>query len=747
MTIDLFFTTTVPDVSTSAEVETGDTSYVDGASGDSVNPDAVTLVSVGTDGMAAGAQANRWAISADGRYVAFSTYDSNVLDDGAGGGVFLKDFETGTLIRVSTSSSGVAAWGGEYPSISDDGRYVAFQSYDPNLLPGNDSGQTQIYVKDLQTGAVYRASSDSNGNAANGYSSIAYISPDGRYVAFGSNADNLVEGDNNGVTDIYLKDLQTGTITRVTVGMDGGDSNGESSDWGVVSAGGRYVAFETDASNLVAGDTNNQNDVFLKDMVTGTVRILSRAADGGVANEASFVPSISPDGRYIVFDSEASNLVAGDTNGKDDVFLFDTQTESLTLISTNADGVQGNGHSLSPVVSDDGRFVAFRSYATNFGLAGDTVTSSLFVKDVVTGEVVCLSVTPDGTPSTGWSYNIGISGDGHYITFSSEADDLVPNDTNGSSDVFRVANPLFGGSSNVHEFGPGSGADVIDASDSGLEVVRLTGDIQTTDVQLFRDEANLYLAITGTADILTFAGWFADPAYRIETIEFADGTWDATVLAGAQMAAGSTSGTFVARGSGDDIVLGSAGADAISAKAGDDAVYSGAGNDMLDGGIGNDFLSGGNGDDTLAGGMGDDILNGGAGNDVLEGGFGNDVYQFGIGSGQDTIEESDRRPQNMDTLVFGADIDASQLWFSRTGNDLKLRILGTNDILTISGWYAGSAHRIEQFQTADNKLLLAGDVENLVRAMRAFEPPAPDVTALPDALHDTLFPVISANWK
>lgn len=744
MTMDPFFSTTVPDASMTDAIEGGDTSYVDGAASDSADVHAVTLVSVGPDGMAVGAQASRWGISADGRYVAFSSYSSTMIDDGGDGGVFLKDLETGTVTRVSTSSSGVPAWGGDYPSISADGRYVAFQSYDPNLAPGNDRGETQIYVKDLQTGAVRLASSDSNGNAANGYSSIAHISADGRYVAFGSYASNLVEGDNNGMTDIFLKDLQTGAITRVTTGMDGGDSNGESSDWGVVSAGGRYVAFESDASNLVAGDNNNENDVFLKDMLTGTVRILSRAADGGGANEDSWVPFMSPDGRYIVFDSEASNLVAGDTNGKDDVFLFDTQTEALTLVSTSADGVQGNGHSLNPVISNDGRFVAFRGYATNFGQAGNTVTSSVFVKDLVTGEVACVSLTPDGTPSTGWSYNIGISGDGRYIMFGSEAGDLVTNDTNGSVDVFRVANPLFGASSNAYEFGPGSGAVVIDASDGALEVVRLTGDVQSTDVQLFRDEVNLYLAIEGTADMLTLAGWFADPAHRVETIEFTDGTWDVAVLAGAQMAV-STSGLSSTKGGGDDFVVGSAGADAITAKAGDDAVYSGAGNDSLDGGTGNDFLSGGDGDDTLAGGMGDDILNGGAGNDVLEGGFGNDVYQFGIGSGQDTIVELDRRPQNTDTVVFGPGVDASQLWFSRTGHDLKVSIIGTGDSITIAGWYAGSAHRVEQFRTADNRLLLAADVENLVRAMRAFELPA--VTALPDSLQRALVPVISANWK
>lgn len=744
MTMDLFFSTTVPDVTTTGEAASGDTSYVDGASGDGVNPDAVTLVSVGADGMAAGANAHRWAISADGRYVAFSAFGSDVLDDGAGGGVFRKDLQTGELIRVSTSSSGVAAWAGDYPAISADGRYVAFQSYDPNLLPGNDSGETQIYVKDLQTGAVIRASSDSNGNAANGYSSTAHFSADGRYVAFGSNADNLVEGDNNGVVDIFLKDLQTGAITRVSTAMDGGDSNGVSSDWGVVSAGGRYVVFESDASNVVAGDNNNENDVFLKDMLTGTVRIISRAVNGGGANEDSWAPFMSPDGRYIVFDSEASNLVAGDTNGKDDIFLFDTQNDALTLVSTNADGVQGNGHSLNPVISNDGRFVAFRSTATNFGQAGNTVTSSVFVKDLVSGEVACVSLTPDGMPSTGWSYGIGISGDGRYITFGSNADDLVTNDTNGNNDVFRVANPLFGASSNVHEFGPGSGVDVIDAVDSGIETIRMTGDVLAADVQLFRDEASLYLAITGTADILTFADWFADPEHRVETIEFADATWDAAVLASAQMAV-SGSGTFAVRGGGDDIVAGSAGADTISAKAGDDTVYSGAGNDGVDGGTGNDFLSGGDGDDTIAGGMGDDILNGGAGNDVLEGGFGNDVYQFGIGSGQDTITELDRRPQNMDTVTFGPGIDAGQLWFSRAGNDLKVSIIGTDDLLTIDNWYAGSAYRVEQFRTADNKLLLAGDVENLVRAMRAFELPA--VTVLPDSLTSALVPAMSAHWK
>jgi len=236
----------------------------------------------------------------------------------------------GDLTRVSVDSNGAQANGGSYRDrISADGRYVAFVSDATNLIPDDTNNAEDVFVKDRQTGATTRVSvASQTGAQANNGSGTPAISGDGRFVAFYSDASNLVSGDTNGIGDIFVHDRQTGVTTRVSVDSSGNEANGQNSDYYLaISGDGRYVAFPSDATNLVSGDTNNVTDIFVHDCQTGQTRRVSVASDGTEANGRSyFGMDISDDGRYVVFSSFATNLVAGDTNGTRDIFVHDLQT-------------------------------------------------------------------------------------------------------------------------------------------------------------------------------------------------------------------------------------------------------------------------------------------------------------------------------------------------------------------------------------------------------------------------------------
>ena len=229
-------------------------------------------------------------------------------------------------------------------------------------------------------GVTTRASVASDGTQGNDDSWSSALSADGRYVAFQSAAGNLVAGDTNGTWDIFVRDRTTGATTRVSVASDGTQGNSASSA-PVLSADGRTVAFYSSASNLVVGDTG-WADVFVRDLTTGVTRRVSVASDGSQANSDSVIPALSADGRYVAFVSLASNLVAGDTNGQSDVFVRDLAMGQTVRVSFASDGAQANGWSRSPTISADGRYVAFTSTASNL-VPGDTNTvEDVFVRDL-----------------------------------------------------------------------------------------------------------------------------------------------------------------------------------------------------------------------------------------------------------------------------------------------------------------------------------------------------------------------------
>ena len=406
-------------------------------------PDAGPTYRVSVD--SSGSEANNSSssgyagvLSGDGHYVAFYSTATNLVagDTNGASDIFVRDTVAGTTTRVSVDSSGSEANNGSYdPSFSADGRYVAFISSASNLVAGDTNAASDIFVRDTVAGTTTRVSVDSSGSEANSGSDYPSLSADGRYVAFYSSATNLVAGDTNGASDIFVRDTVAGTTTRVSVDSSGSEGNNDSY-YPSLSADGRYVAFYSWASNLVAGDTNGAEDIFVRDTVAGTTTRVSVDDSGSEANSHSYDPSLSADGRYVAFRSAASNLVAGDTNGASDIFVRDTVAGTTTRVSVDGSGSEANSHSYDPSLSADGRYVAFYSWASNL-VAGDTNgVGDIFVRDTVASTTTRVSVDSSGSEANGSSDYLSLSADGRYVAFSSGATNLICDDTNGYQDVF-----------------------------------------------------------------------------------------------------------------------------------------------------------------------------------------------------------------------------------------------------------------------------------------------------------------------
>jgi Tol biopolymer transport system component len=377
-------------------------------------------------------------ISTDGRYIAFESFAANLVPGDRNGAldVFVHDLQNGQTERVSVDSSGVE---GDMQSsnvaISADGRFVAFTSHATNLVPGDTNGAADIFVRDRVAGQTFRVSVDSSDAQANNQSMNPALSADGRYVGFFSSATNLVAGDTNGANDVFVHDLLTGETTRVSVDSSGAQGNGPSA-YAALSADGRYVAFISLATNLVANDTNGTWDVFVHDRATGHTTLESVDSNGAQGNVFGTLPAISADGRYVAFASLATNLVPNDTNGALDVFVHDRITGRTTRVSVDSSRQQGDENSWGPSFSPDGRFVAFYSDATNL-VAGDVNgVSDVFVHDLLTYQTTLISVDTAGMQANSNCYAPSISADGRYVTFYGYASNLVPDDTNSWTDVF-----------------------------------------------------------------------------------------------------------------------------------------------------------------------------------------------------------------------------------------------------------------------------------------------------------------------
>ncbi len=408
-----------------------------------VQAQSPTRVSVGFSGGTQGDNhSHKPAISADGRFVAFESFASNLVPGDSNGrqDIFVHDRTTRETTRVSVSSAGVQSNGNSFrPAISSDGRFVVFDSDASNLVPGDSNGRFDIFVHDRTTGDTTRVSVSSAGIQGNSDSLDSAISADGQIVAFASNATNLVPGDTNRQRDIFVHDRTTGQTRRVSVGFAGGVQGNGSSFNPALSGDGRFVAFESSASNLVPNDSNGHRDIFVHDRATEETTRVSVGFAGGVqGNDHSFHAALSADGRFVAFHSSSSNLVPNDSNATTDVFVHDrTATETTRVSIGAAGGVQGNAGSFDAVISADGRFVAFESSASNLVPNDSNATKDIFVHDRTTGQTSRVSVgAAGGVQGNRGSFDAAISGDGRFVAFESDATNLVPTDTNARRDIF-----------------------------------------------------------------------------------------------------------------------------------------------------------------------------------------------------------------------------------------------------------------------------------------------------------------------
>lgn len=323
------------------------------------------------------------------------------------------------------------------PSISANGRYVAFTSDATNLVEGDTNGVSDVFVRDLDKGKTVRVSVASDGTQGDKSSYWPFISADGRYTAFVSEADNLVVNDTNEIADVFVHDNKTGETKMASVADDGTPGN-DLSFWASISSNGRYVAFMSAATNLVASDKNDEWDVFVHDMKEGKTELVSVTADGTQANSQSMYPLISADGRYVAFASDATNLVPGDTNGYRDIFEYDRQTDKIIRVSLASDGTQANeGTEMAAIdISADGRYVAWASMASNLVKDDTNQNWDIFVHDRDTGETTRVSVGNDGSQANAGSFGVSISATGRYVAFGSNANNLVAGDANNVQDVF-----------------------------------------------------------------------------------------------------------------------------------------------------------------------------------------------------------------------------------------------------------------------------------------------------------------------
>ncbi|MBI2900174.1 MAG: PD40 domain-containing protein, partial [Planctomycetes bacterium] len=391
-------------------------------------------------------------MSADGRFVAFHSGASNLVAGDTNGmdDVFVHDLSSGQTERVNVTTAGGQATGGGSANafMSADGRFVAFDSFANNLVVGDTNGTWDVFVRDRFGGTTERVSVSTAGAQGNNYSWVPQISADGRFVAFESAASTLVAGDTNSSTDVFVRDRSLGTTERASVNDAGQQATGGYSYAADISADGRFVAFHSVATNLVAGDTNGVMDVFVRDRVAGTTERVSVTTGGGQANPGpspdtgSYNPSLSSDGRFVAFNSSAPNLVANDTNSTMDVFVRDRVAGTTERVSMSASGVQGDGNSYWPDISPDGGFVAFHSYAKNLvdGVVEVYSYRDIYIRNRVAGTTALVSANEFGSAAN-WdsvapNLSVGLSLTGPHLAFYTSDASLVPGDTNGVDDAF-----------------------------------------------------------------------------------------------------------------------------------------------------------------------------------------------------------------------------------------------------------------------------------------------------------------------
>jgi N-acetyl-anhydromuramyl-L-alanine amidase AmpD/N-acetylneuraminic acid mutarotase len=372
-----------------------------------------------TAGMSITFQGNTLGIKTDpGIYFPWTDFTSKVLA--------ALNPTPGAMTVQQISLTGLSDLAQTTPTISADGTWIGYRNSPVYHLVNNSSNSIQA------------ENFDGEQTRGNGSLFSPAFSADGSIKAFASDNANLVDGDTNGVPDIFIWHQDSSVTERISVNNNGDQANGASYDVGM-SADGSYVVFTSVANNLVANDTNQATDVFIRDRQTNQTFIVSVNSNGIEGNGPSYSPSISADGHYVAFVSEATNLVAGDANGVADIFVRDLQANTTTLVSKTWNGSSANGASRQPSISGDGRYIAYESDASNLVLNDTNGFSDVFLYDSALGTVQKLSVGPNGEQGNGNSHEPRISSYGLRIAFTSEASNLAANDTNGLPDVFEVS--------------------------------------------------------------------------------------------------------------------------------------------------------------------------------------------------------------------------------------------------------------------------------------------------------------------
>ncbi len=383
------------------------------------------------------------AMSWDGRYVVFGSQATNLGSPVWPGmtNIYVRDTVSGATELISRGMSGAPANGmSDMADISGNGRYVAFNSGASNLVPGDTNGMVDVFVLDRLTGVIERV----NVSASGQQTVLSCLSPringDGRYVSFDSADPTLTADDANGASDVFVKDRWMGSVERVSAPPGWGDSNGQSF-LPSISAGGRYVAFVSSATNLcMAFFVSGGFHVYVHDRLTHSTELLDRRPDGDPSHDSTnaYPWSISADGRYVGFGSDATDLTTGDVEGWMDAFVCDRTTGQVFRVSETSAGIGGNNDSDQPALSADGRHVAFLSYSTNLAAGASDSYANVYRSKWQQGAITVVNVAFGGGEANGHAYGGFLNADGSRTGFISYADNLAPGDLNGLPDVFNA---------------------------------------------------------------------------------------------------------------------------------------------------------------------------------------------------------------------------------------------------------------------------------------------------------------------
>jgi len=410
------------------------------------HPSETERVSVNSAGSEGNRVSRTPSINADGQLIVFASEATNLVDGDTNNfqDIFIHDWLTGTTERVSLNVHGQEANGAsDWPEISADGFSVVFTSTASNLVDGDSNGVEDVFVVDLQSGEVELVSQSATGDQADAASTQPVISGDGRFVAFVSAATNLVPGATEGLGEIYLYDRAEGSLQWVSAPLSGSVNDGASGE-PAISADGSWVALSSSSTQLVPGDTNSRRDIFFWNRASSALERVNVTQIGGQADRSSYAPALNADGRFIVFRSHATNLVASETPNFGDIFRRDNINGALQRVSLSTTGDQSpNGASDEPAISADGRFITFRSNATDLVPNDNNISHDIFVRDMQ-GTTTRVSVDSSAGESNDNNYSPAISADGAAIAFYSNADNLVVEpleDLNGTGDIFAHGEP------------------------------------------------------------------------------------------------------------------------------------------------------------------------------------------------------------------------------------------------------------------------------------------------------------------